>query len=169
MAPSDTSAHLESLIAYYQGDYDGARERARSSACRPWLYEVHKLLGDFHLQRGLRAFDRAAMTEADRELVLAITDFEHAAQIGQSDAEVYESLADTWIQRVAVAQQSGQTVRGAYAQAQMAAQKLKPGCTRECRQLAQASLCPTVADCRPGSSDSLADLSRDCQNMRAEF
>lgn len=160
----DTSAHLESLIAYYQGDYDGARERAREALhAAPWLYEVHKLLGDFHLQRGLRAFDRAAMTEADRELVLAITDFEHAAQIGQSDAEVYESLADTWIQRVAVAQQSGQTVQGAYAQAQMAAQKLS--------QVAPESVVSSLKQAYAlqwrivalDPSDSLADLSRDCQ------
>ena len=44
------------------------------------------------------------MTEADRELGRAITAFEQAAQIGQSDAEVYESLAEAWVQRTAVAQ-----------------------------------------------------------------
>lgn len=121
----DAAAYLEGLIAYYRGDYDVATQRAAEALqAAPWLYEGHKLIGDVHLQRGLRAWDRADMTEADAELGRAITAFEQAAQIGQSDAEVYESLADAWVQRTAVLQQSGKSVQSAYAQVTANAQKL---------------------------------------------
>jgi tRNA A-37 threonylcarbamoyl transferase component Bud32 len=161
----DAAAYLEGLIAYYRGDYDIATKRAEEALqAAPWLYEGHKLVGDVHLQRGLRAWDRADMVEADAELGRAVTEFERAAQIGQSDAEVYESLTDAWVQRVAVAQIRQKGVKEAYAATLVAADKIaaaEPQSIASPLKKAYAVYWRVFAQ---DPSDSLADLSKTCQH-----
>lgn len=160
----DAAAYLEGLIAYFKGDYDLAIQRAAEAIkAAPWLYEAHKLVGDVHLQRGLRAWDRADMTEADRELGQAITAFEQAAQIGQSDAEVYESLAEAWVQRTAVLQQSGKSVQSAYAQVTAIAHKLEQADPRSIVAPLKQALALQWRITAQDPQDSLGQLAAECR------
>ncbi|MBL9005484.1 MAG: serine/threonine protein kinase [Myxococcales bacterium] len=162
----DAAAYLDGLIAYYQGDYESAIRRANEALlAAPWLYEAHKLIGDVQLQRGLRAVDRAQFPEAEVHLAAAVSSFEQAAHIGQSDAEVYEALADAWIQRMAVAQQQQQrpAVQAGYAAVLAISDKIRttePGSIMGPLKHAQALAWRITAE---DPNDDIPDLATQCQ------
>lgn len=90
--------YLEGLIAFYRRNQEVAIQKADEALREaPWLYEAHKLAGDAHLALALQARDIGRMEEAERRLAAAIKRYSEATAIGQSDAEVYESLAESWI------------------------------------------------------------------------
>jgi predicted Ser/Thr protein kinase len=101
---SDTAHYLEALISYYQRDDERALQQiaaARQEA--PWLYEAVKLTGDIHHERALAARDSGKDELAKKEFAAAVSAYEEAAEIGRSDAEVYEGLAETWIRQIEMA------------------------------------------------------------------
>ena len=105
---SDTPGYLEALIAYYQRDFAKAEQLAAAAVqASPWLYEGLKLQGDMQLQRALKARDSGQDEEAKKAFSAAVRHYQDAAQIGQSDAEVYEGLAETWIRQVEMAVDRG--------------------------------------------------------------
>jgi tetratricopeptide (TPR) repeat protein len=83
----------------------------------PWLYEAEKLQGDIHLERALVARDSGKDDDAKREFGLSVAHYQAAAKIGQSDAEVYEGLAEAWVRQVEMAATRGQPTEDAYAAA----------------------------------------------------
>jgi len=120
----DAPQYLEALIAFYQRDYQAALENAEAAVKKaPWLYEPVKLSGDVHLERALQARDSGKKEEAEREFDGAIKSYEAAALIGQSDAEVYEGLAEAWVRRLEMARNEGQSVDVAYKEALSASGK----------------------------------------------
>ena len=115
---SDTPGYLEALIAYYQRDFAKAEQLAAAAVqASPWLYEGLKLQGDMQLQRALKARDSGQDEEAKKAFSAAVRHYQDAAQIGQSDAEVYEGLAEAWVRQVEMAATRGQPTEVAYAAA----------------------------------------------------
>lgn len=115
---SDTPGYLEALIAYYQRDFAKAEQLAAAAVqASPWLYEGLKLQGDMQLQRALKARDSGQDDEAKKAFSAAVRHYQDAAQIGQSDAEVYEGLAEAWVRQVEMAATRGQPTEVAYAAA----------------------------------------------------
>lgn len=115
---SDTSGYLEAMLAYYRKDYAGAILQAKEASREaPWMYEVAKLQGDIHLERALKARDSGKDEQAKKEFGEAVKKYQEGAQIGQSDAEVYEGLAEAWVRQVEMAATRGQPTEVAYAAA----------------------------------------------------
>lgn len=122
----DAPQYLQALIAFYQRDYQAALDHAQAAVHKaPWLYEPIKLSGDVHLERALQARDSGKNEEAEREFADAVKSYEAAALIGQSDAEVYEGLAETWIRSHEMKRNNGQPAdEAAYKQALAASAKI---------------------------------------------
>lgn len=117
--------YLEGLISYYRRDYDAAiQQGAATLRAAPWLYEGAKLAGDAHLEKALSARDTGRYEEAESEFVKAVQSYETAAAIGQSDAEVYEGLAEAWIRQIEMAVTRGNPTEAAYAAAMKASDKI---------------------------------------------
>lgn len=122
---ADSSKYLEALIGYYQHDYDRALQQITAALEEaPWLYEATKLAGDIHHERALQARDAGKYEIAEREFAAAVQSYEQAAEVGRSDAEVYEGLAETWIRQMEMANQRGQQIERTYAKAMEASDKI---------------------------------------------
>src|SRR5262249_28400134 len=101
---SDTPAYLEGLIAYYQHDYEQALKHAEMALKEaPWLYEASKLAGDVHFERALQARDSGHYEVAEKEFAAAVQRLGEASAAGQSDGEVYEAVAETWVRQIEMA------------------------------------------------------------------
>ena len=112
----DAPQYLEGLIAFYQRDYDGALKNAAAALKEaPWLYEADKLAGDVHLERALQAMDGGAYEQAEKEFAAAVASYQAAAVIGQSDAEVYDGLAEAWLRQISLSANRGAANEPAYA------------------------------------------------------
>lgn len=110
--------YLEALLAFYKRDYDEALKRtATVQEEAPWMYEAAKLAGDVHHERALQARDRGRYDQAQQEFSEAVRSYELAAASGQSDAEVYEALAETWVRQVEMQGARSQPMEAAYAAA----------------------------------------------------
>jgi serine/threonine-protein kinase len=121
----DAPQYLEGLIAYYQHDYEGALRQAQAALREaPWLYEAPKLAGDVHLERALIARDAGRAAEADSEFRSAVQSYQTAASMGQSDAEVYEGLAEAWLRQIETSVMRGRPAETAYTAAVAASDKL---------------------------------------------
>jgi serine/threonine-protein kinase len=92
--------YLEALIHFYNRRYDEALAQAvLARQTKPWLYEAAKLEGDVFLARALDAKDRGDNESAEHEFDHAVGRYEQAADIGRSDHQVYEALAEAWIRQ----------------------------------------------------------------------
>lgn len=121
----DAPLYLEGLIAFYQRDYAAALQHADAAFREaPWLYEAPKLSGDIHLEQARKARDSGQYEEAEREFTAAVASYETAAAIGQSDAEVYEGLAEAWVRQIEMAANRGKPTEAMYAAAVAASDKL---------------------------------------------
>lgn len=95
-----SASYLEGLIDFYNRRYDkalGNAELARKSS--PWLYEAAKLEGDVHMARALDSRDHGDNDQAERHFQEAVARYEQAAEIGRSDHQVHEALAEAWIRQ----------------------------------------------------------------------
>lgn len=91
----EAPSYLDGLMAFYRKDYDAAlqlAERAHGEA--PWLYEAKKLQADVHLSRGIERKDRGEIEAGAGDLEEAERLFDEAADIGRSDATLYEGSAE---------------------------------------------------------------------------
>ncbi|CAM2064839.1 Non-specific serine/threonine protein kinase [Sulfidibacter corallicola] len=95
-APLTHPDYLEALIAYCDGRYEQALALLRvSKAQAAWFYEAHKLEADTY-----RDWARAVHDEGDTEgartfFDKALTAYDRAIQIGQSDPEIYRAQMQT--------------------------------------------------------------------------
>jgi tetratricopeptide (TPR) repeat protein len=97
----EAPSYLGGLVAFYRKDYDEAlRLAAKADAEAPWLYEAKKLAADVLLARGVEAKDRGELDAGARDLDAAIRAFDEAAQVGRSDAALYEGAADAMSRRM---------------------------------------------------------------------
>jgi tetratricopeptide (TPR) repeat protein len=91
----EAPSYLDGLIAFYRKDYDAAlRHAERAEAEAPWLYEATKLQADVHLSRGIERKDRGELEAGASDLGAAERLFDAAANIGRSDAALYEGSAE---------------------------------------------------------------------------
>ena len=122
---SDTPQYLEALIAYYQQDYDRSLKQIQDVLVEaPWLYEALKLAGDIHHERALQARDTGKYTLAETAFASAVRCYEDAIQIGPSDAEVYDALAESWIRQMEMAIHRSQPVTDFYKKAIAASNRM---------------------------------------------
>jgi eukaryotic-like serine/threonine-protein kinase len=98
--PTVSATYLEGLIHFYNRRYAQALEQAaQARKTTPWLYEAAKLEGDVYLARALDAKDRGDNENAERDFDQAVEYYGQAADIGRSDHQVYEALAEAWIRQ----------------------------------------------------------------------
>ncbi|MEM8961314.1 MAG: protein kinase [Acidobacteriota bacterium] len=88
----ETPELVEALIAYWEGDYPTALERARAAHGQtPFLYEAIMLEGDIHAAQGdtlAKNGDRESAADAYQAASELLAE---AAEIGRSDVRVYAS------------------------------------------------------------------------------
>lgn len=136
--------YLDGLIAYYQQDFAKALAQAAAALQRaPWLHEASKLAGDVHLERALQARESGQDPLAEAEFAAAVQSYSEAAEVGSSDGEVYEGLAEAWVRQLEMATQRGKPAPTAYAAAVAASEKIRiaePGSVSGSVKTAYASL-----------------------------
>ena len=141
---SDAPEFLEGLIAYYQRDYVAALQHAQTALRQaPWLYEALKLTADIHLDQALQARDSGRNEDAAKAFTAAVRAYGEAAEIGRSDGEVYEGLAEVWVRQIEMAVTGGRPTEAAYAAAMAASDKgltAEPGSIGGPLKKAQATL-----------------------------
>jgi tetratricopeptide (TPR) repeat protein len=121
---SDAPEFLEGLIAYYQRDYVAALQHAQTALRQaPWLYEALKLTADIHLDQALQARDSGRNEEAEKAFTAAVRAYSEAAEIGRSDGEVYEGLAEVWVRQIEMEVYGGRPTETAYVAAMAATDK----------------------------------------------
>jgi len=122
--PTVPASYLEGLIHFYNRRYDEALASARSARNGiSWLYEAEKLEGDVYMARALDAKDRGDNEQAERDFAQAVTHYELAADIGRSDHQVHEALAEAWIRQEEMDLYSGRDPRPKLEKALAAADK----------------------------------------------
>ncbi|MFO0588455.1 MAG: serine/threonine-protein kinase [Polyangiaceae bacterium] len=97
----EAPSYLEGLMAFYRKDYEAAlRLAAQANDEAPWLYEAKKLQADVYLARGIEEKDHGELEAGMRDLEQATRLFDAAAEIGRSDAALYEGGADALSRRM---------------------------------------------------------------------
>lgn len=98
--PTVSASYLEGLIHFYhRRDTEALEQAALARQTTPWLYEAAKLQGDVYLARALDAKDKGDNENAEKDFDRAVEHYEQAAEIGRSDHQVYEALAEAWIRQ----------------------------------------------------------------------
>lgn len=98
--PGVPATYLEGLIHFYRGRYAEALTSAASAREQiSWLYEAAELEGNVFMTRALDGKDRGDNDQAERDFAQAVARYEAAAEIGRSDAQVYEALSEAWIRQ----------------------------------------------------------------------
>ncbi|MGK3989636.1 protein kinase [Sorangium sp. So ce136] len=102
------SAYTAALMELYEGRFDEALGDARRAFARsPWEYEAKKLEGDVLFAKGTAARDLGDHAAALVEFRAAITSYEAAAQMGESDPEVHEAAASALSEVMLIEAQRG--------------------------------------------------------------
>jgi serine/threonine-protein kinase len=104
----ESPSYLAGLVAHYRKDHDGAlrlAQKAREEA--PWLYEATALEAAVHLERGVERKDRGDNEGAVADFAEASRLFDAAAEVGRSDAGLYEGSARAWSWRMQIHALSG--------------------------------------------------------------
>jgi serine/threonine-protein kinase len=92
--------YLEGLVHFYNRRYDEALKSAElARKGLPWLYEAAKLEGDVFMARALDARDHGDNEAATGYFTDAVARYAYSADVGRSDDEVYEALAEAWIRQ----------------------------------------------------------------------
>ena len=98
-AEVESPAHVEGLIALYQGRNEEALQKARLAfAEQPWLYEAKKLEGDAHYALG-SPFRHDAAFDWDKMMAHfqpAAEAYRAAAEIARSDPGVHRAECELW-------------------------------------------------------------------------
>jgi len=93
----EAPAYVEGLIAFYEGDLDGALAKAETAFDEAeWLYEARKLAGDIHMERGAVLAGEGDYDRALEALDRAGAAYESAADIARSDPSIYEGDCGRW-------------------------------------------------------------------------
>ncbi|HEY0986895.1 MAG TPA: hypothetical protein VGD80_07580, partial [Kofleriaceae bacterium] len=105
---------LEALIALYRRDFATAEQRALAVIARqPGSSDACKLAADAAYAAAVEAFDRGQVEQASAALERATTRYAEASEIARSDASLYESGAQAWVQYAEVDENRGRVPREA--------------------------------------------------------
>lgn len=111
----ESRAYIEGLVALYEKRYDDAAAKGvQATQESPWLYEARKLEGDALFEAGMAAVEQGRGDEARTLFGRAVNAYDRAAAMARSDAEVYEALCSTWIQRLTLDRYEGKPYQGAF-------------------------------------------------------
>lgn len=100
--------YVDALLDFYSGHEDAALLQATFALRQaPWLYEAAKLQGDVLLARGVRELGLGDHAVAERSLEAARRAYERASEVGRSDYQLYDALAEVGIRQMELA-----TIRG---------------------------------------------------------
>jgi serine/threonine-protein kinase len=123
-AKLDSPELLASLVAWYRKQYDVALAKAKLTAVdSPWLYEARKLEGDVYLEQAIEQRGHGNYQNANAKLKLAINAYEAAANIGRSDASIYQAISEAWIQQSQIDSAQGKSPQVALQNALAACEK----------------------------------------------
>lgn len=87
----DSIEHVEALMAFWEGRYDDALDKAATAYREvPWLYEALALQGDVRVATGVAAYQRGDYEAALDAYHRAQEVYAAAAEKGRSDARIYE-------------------------------------------------------------------------------
>ena len=96
-----STSYVEGLIDYYQQHWDAALLHAQMAQRQtPWAYEALKLAGDVHLARGLSHRDHGDYAAAASSLNQALSQYQRASELGRSDYQIYEAMAEIGIRQM---------------------------------------------------------------------
>ncbi len=113
----ESTLYVEALIAFYEKRYEDSLKKVRQSALQvPWLYEVHLLEGNAHMQIGSKQRKFGEYKKALENLTAAAKKFEQASEIARSDATIYESQCRLWNILERVQMDTGQSSQNAFEQ-----------------------------------------------------
>jgi len=109
---------IEAQIALYQRDYAAAKQKAFEVArSTPWVYEAKKLAADAAHAAAAASIDSGSYDTARPLLDEASRSYASAADVGRSDATVYEAAAQTQLQVAEINMRQGKPTDGALAYA----------------------------------------------------
>ena len=98
---SVSTSYVEGLIDYYEQHYDAALLHAQMAQRQtPWAYEALKLAGDVYLTRGLGYKERGDYEAAERSLKEGLRLYEQSSEMGRSDYQIHESIAEIVIRQM---------------------------------------------------------------------
>lgn len=96
--PGEPPSYIEGLIAFYDGRYNEALQKAAQAAREvPWLYEARDLEGDIYVLLGTHDTDSGAYDRAASEFDSAGRAYGTAIQMARSDASLYVSECARWV------------------------------------------------------------------------
>ena len=94
----ESPSYLEGLVAFYEKDHERAVRLARMATVdAPWFYEARALEAEVLLARGVERKDRGDSDAAARDLAEAARLYDAAAEVGRSDALLYEGSAEALV------------------------------------------------------------------------
>ena len=116
--------YLAGLIAFHTNQPDAALRHAESALLRDgWLYEAQKLSADVVFARAQSEKDSGQHDAADADFAEAIRRYEQAADIGRSDHQLYEAIAEASIRQMEIAVDRGREPTEKLNQVRIAAEK----------------------------------------------
>ena len=93
LSTSESPEYVSALIAFLEGDYQGALKKAEVATQKvAWLYEGHLLQGNVFVAMGNANQTIGKTKEANNYYESAKNTYLEAAKKGQSDPEIYEGL-----------------------------------------------------------------------------
>ncbi|MFO0579222.1 MAG: protein kinase [Polyangia bacterium] len=115
---NESPRFLEGLIAYYGKQYDAALQRAGEAITEaPWIYEARQLQASVHFTRAVEQKLRGDYDAARASLQQAAALYGQAIEIGRSDAQLHEHLAETCLQQAELDRLQGRPPLAALTQA----------------------------------------------------
>ncbi len=117
---SESSYYLEALIAFYGANYQQALIKTQEAFRNiPWLYEAKKLEGDIYLSLANQLQEQGNEEESRNHYNLASNAYTEAIKIAESDASLYESQAELFLQLGEIKRAKFQSPKELFDQAQM--------------------------------------------------
>jgi eukaryotic-like serine/threonine-protein kinase len=114
-AQKEELSHVEGQIAFYKKDYETALKKAREAYEQaPWLYDAKKLEADVYLELGKDKANKGDYDGAIQDYNSAGVALERASEVGRSDAMVYASEAERWLEIMEVERRRGRTIKDAF-------------------------------------------------------
>lgn len=94
-------SYVEGLIDYYKNHYEAALLHAYMARRQtPWQYEVSQLEGDVYMARALNDKDHGAYQQAEHNFQQALRNYEQASEMGRSDFQLHEAIAEVYIRQM---------------------------------------------------------------------
>ena len=113
----ESPSYLAGLIAFYDGRFEEAGERAvQAVAEAPWLHEGHLLAGDAALSLANLRVEHGEYTGAEEQFARAQEAYGRAQEMAPSDPMTYESSCTAWVHTLDMDRLRGRDLDSTYRQ-----------------------------------------------------